>query len=178
MSVMDFRYVVLRWAIFAIVYLGFPGVMMTVNSLARLGVVGFAFRRPLFALAIAAVWFVACGQGVARIADGLAGTAVASVSASDLHAKLLAQNRAWSTETAWQDFVPRCAYDFASHGANADWCQHRALPYVEDRFDESAYRAATQQWEADTGLNGALLPSAVAAVVAERVRAESGTLPI
>lgn len=175
---MDLHHVALRWALFAVVFLGFPGVMLTATSLARLDVVGFAFRRPLTAFALAALWFVACGQGIARIADGLAHTAVANLSASDMTAEVRAHNREWSVETAWMDFVPRCAHDFGSHGANDDWCRNRALPYVEDRFGEAAYRAATQQWEAESGLNGAQLPPAVAAVVAERVRAEDGTLPI
>ena len=175
---MDFHYEALRWALFAVVFLGFPGVMVALTSLAQLDVVGFALRRPLTAFVIAAVWFVACGQGIARIADGLAHTAAANLSASDMTSKVRAESREWSVETAWMDFVPRCAHDFGAHGVNEDWCQHRALPYVEDRFDEAAYRSATQQWEAEAGLNDAQLPPSIAAVVADRVRAEQGTLPI
>jgi hypothetical protein len=175
---MDLHYVALRWLLFAVVFVGLPGVLMMAPSLIQLDALGFALRRPLTALALGAVWFVACGQGIVRIADGLAITMVANVASVDVASKVHAKNREWSTETGWGDFAGRCEHDLQANGANADWCVDRVLPYVEDRVGEADYRDAVERWDARGAFDGVQLPPDLAAIVSERVRADRSSLSI
>lgn len=49
---------------------------------------------------------------------------------------------------------------------------------VSHRYDEATYRQTVQQWEVDTGFNGAQLPPTIAAMILERARADGHALLI